>query len=97
MGYMRSIDIIVDRAGFEIQWGCLCFVPAVYTLCTRFCVQNPSGLSKEVAGSLFLLSLVSVALNYAADREREIFRATNGKALVWGKPAEFIMATCVLC
>ena len=25
MGYMRSIDIIVDRAGFEIQWGCLCF------------------------------------------------------------------------
>lgn len=23
MGYMRSIDIIVDRAGFEIQWGCL--------------------------------------------------------------------------
>ena len=26
MGYMRSIDIIVDRAGFEIQWGCLVWV-----------------------------------------------------------------------
>jgi len=93
MGYMRSIDIIVDRAGFEIQWGCLCFVPAVYTLCTRFCVQYPSGLSKEVAIALFILSLISVALNYAADREREIFRATDGKELVWGKPPEFIKAT----
>ena len=31
MGYMRSIDIIVDRAGWEIQWGCLVWVPAVYT------------------------------------------------------------------
>ena len=27
MGYMRSIDIIVDRAGYEIQWGCLVWVP----------------------------------------------------------------------
>jgi hypothetical protein len=27
---MRSIDIIVDRAGFEIQWGCLVWVPALY-------------------------------------------------------------------
>merc|ERR1712210_313736 len=26
MGYMRSIDIIVDRAGYEIQWGCLVLV-----------------------------------------------------------------------
>ena len=26
IGYMRSIDIIVDRAGFEIQWGCLSLI-----------------------------------------------------------------------
>ena len=29
IGYLRSIDIIVDRAGWEIQWGCLVFVPSV--------------------------------------------------------------------
>lgn len=31
-------------------------------------------------------------LNYAADRERDVFRATNGQSLVWGKKPEFIEA-----
>ena len=92
MGYMRSIDIIVDRAGFEIQWGCLCYVPAVYTLHTRFCVQNPSGLSLPIASFLFVISLAGVVFNYLADRERDVFRASNGKALVWGKKPVFIEA-----
>ena len=92
MGYMRSIDIIVDRAGFEIQWGCLVWVPSVYTLHSRFLVQYPSGLSFPVAFSIFVLSITGVVLNYLADRERDIFRATNGKALVWGKKPNFIKA-----
>lgn len=93
MGYMRSIDIIVDRAGFEIQWGCLVWVPAVYTLHSRFLVQYPSGLSFPAASCLFILSIAGVALNYMADRERDVFRATNGEALVWGKKPSFIKAT----
>merc|ERR1712048_1469786 len=92
MGYMRSIDIIVDRAGFEIQWGCLCYVPAVYTLHTRFCVQYPSGLSFPVAIVIFVISLSAVLLNYAADRERDVFRASNGKSLIWGKQPRYIAA-----
>merc|ERR1740130_1253809 len=92
MGYMRSIDIIVDRAGFEIQWGCLVWVPAVYTLHSRFLVQYPSGYSFPVALGLFILSMTGVALNYLADRERDVFRATNGQTLVWGKKPKFIKA-----
>jgi len=96
MGYMRSIDIIVDRAGFTIQWGCLCWVPAVYTLHTRYLVLHPSQLSLPVAGAIFALSMAGVALNYAADRERDIFRATNGEALVWGKKPDFIKAEYII-
>jgi len=92
MGYMRSIDIIVDRAGFEIQWGCLVWVPAVYTLHSRFLVQNPSGWSLPTAAVLFVVSMAGVVLNYAADRERDVFRATNGKTLVWGKKPKYITA-----
>lgn len=92
MGYMRSIDIIVDRAGYEIQWGCLVWVPSVYTFHSRFLVQNPSGLSFKVAMSLFVLSIAGVLLNYAADRERDVFRATQGKALVWGSKPRYITA-----
>uniref|UniRef100_A0A6U3VLR4 7-dehydrocholesterol reductase n=1 Tax=Ditylum brightwellii TaxID=49249 RepID=A0A6U3VLR4_9STRA len=92
MGYMRSIDIIVDRAGFEIQWGCLVWVPAVYTLHTRFLVQNPSGLSLPVASVIFVISIAGVLFNYLADRERDVFRAKQGKCLVWGKPPKYITA-----
>merc|ERR1711935_617465 len=92
MGYMRSIDIIVDRAGFTIQWGCLAYVPAVYTLHTRYLVLHPSGLSLPVAAAIFVLSMTGVVLNYAADRERDVFRATNGETLVWGKKPKFIKA-----
>ena len=93
MGYMRSIDIIVDRAGFEIQWGCLVWVPAVYTLHSRFLVQYPSGHSFPVALGLFVLSIAGVVLNYMADRERDVFRATSGQTLVWGKTPTYIKAT----
>jgi len=96
MGYMRSIDIIVDRAGFTIQWGCLAWVPSVYTLHSRFCVLHPSQLALVPALILFLTSVSGVALNYAADRERDVFRATNGQALVWGKPAISIKASYVV-
>ena len=92
MGYMRSIDIIVDRAGFEIQWGCLVWVPAVYTLHSRFSVQHPSDLSATTAGLIVLVSIAGVACNYAADRERDVFRSSGGKALIWGSKAKFIEA-----
>merc|ERR1719473_1006389 len=73
MGYMRSIDIIVDRAGFEIQWGCLVWVPAVYTLHSRFLVLHPSGLDLWQAGPLAAVGLAAVALNYWADKQRQDF------------------------
>jgi len=92
MGYMRSIDIIVDRAGFEIQWGCLVWVPSVYTLHSRFLVQYPSTLSFGAAAALFVLSITGVVLNYLADRERDVFRATNGDCKVWGQTPKFIKA-----
>jgi 7-dehydrocholesterol reductase len=67
MGYMRSIDIIVDRAGFEIQWGCLVWVPSLYTFHTRFLVLHPSQLDIVPAAVLFCVGLAGVALNFAAD------------------------------
>jgi 7-dehydrocholesterol reductase len=90
---MRSIDIIVDRAGFEIQWGCLVWVPCLYTLHARFCVQHPSGLSPAVAGTIFAVGLLGVLLNYLADLERQKFRECGGKMQVWGKAPVFIKAS----
>lgn len=92
MGYMRSIDIIVDRAGFEIQWGCLVWVPAVYTFHSRFLVLHPSGLGLLTASTIFAIGLAGVALNFAADNERQKFRERDGKMKVWGKDPTFVTA-----
>jgi 7-dehydrocholesterol reductase len=92
IGYMRSIDIIVDRAGWEIQWGCLVWVPSIYTLHSRFCVLHPSGLTFVQAASIFTIGMLGVALNYWADVQRKNFRENDGKGLVWGKPPVFVTA-----
>jgi 7-dehydrocholesterol reductase len=92
IGYMRSIDIIVDRAGFYETWGCFTFVPAVYTLHTRMLVRSPSGLSTESAVAIFAIGLAGVLLNFWADNQRQVFRELDGKGLVWGEKPRFVRA-----
>merc|ERR1712216_993143 len=60
IGYMRSIDIICDRAGFYETWGCLVFVPAMYSIHTRVLVRSPSQYSDLTCYLLFAVSLASI-------------------------------------
>lgn len=85
IGYMRSIDIIIDRAGFYETWGCLVWVPTIYTLHTRTMVNLPSGLSWPSATAIFVVGTAAVYFNFQADIQRQRFRETSGKELVWGK------------
>jgi 7-dehydrocholesterol reductase len=48
-GYMRSIDIMHDRAGYYLCWGCLVWVPSVYTSPAMYLVQNPIILGESTA------------------------------------------------
>jgi len=93
IGYMRSIDIIIDRAGFYETWGCLVWVPAIYTLHTRCAVALTSGLSPPVAAAIFSVGLTGVGLNFWADNQRQVFRETRGKTPVWGRQPQYIEAT----
>merc|ERR1719408_369670 len=93
IGYMRSIDIIVDRAGFYEEWGCLVFVPSMYTLHSRLLVRSPSQLSLPVASAIFILGLAGVLINFWADKQREWFREADGKMKIWGKAPSFVEAT----
>eukprot|EP00928_Gymnodinium_smaydae_P087044 TRINITY_DN7139_c0_g2_i1.p1 TRINITY_DN7139_c0_g2~~TRINITY_DN7139_c0_g2_i1.p1 ORF type:complete len:494 (+),score=93.85 TRINITY_DN7139_c0_g2_i1:59-1483(+) len=92
IGYMRSIDIIVDRAGFYETWGCLLWVPCLYTLHTRVAVNTPSGLSWPIALTIFIISLCGVLLNFWADDQRQRFREQKGDCEVWGKEPVYIEA-----
>lgn len=84
-GYLRSLDIMHDRAGFYICWGCLVWVPCVYTSPAMYLVLHPINLSPIMASFFFLAGTVCILMNYQADRQRQLVRATQGNCLVWGK------------
>lgn len=90
---MRSIDIIVHRAGFYEEWGCLVFVPSLYTLHTRLLVRSPSQISLAIALPIFLIGLAGVLVNFWADKQREWFREADGKCKIWGKAPVFVTAS----
>lgn len=92
-GYMRSMDIIVDRAGFYICWGCLVWVPAVYTSPVMFMVKHPVGLSLSAAALIFVAGVGAIFLNYWADKQRQDVRSKNGDTKIWGKAPVLIHAT----
>ncbi|NNM43727.1 MAG: 7-dehydrocholesterol reductase, partial [Chlamydiae bacterium] len=84
-GYLRSMDIMHDRAGFYICWGCLVWVPSVYTSPTLYLVQHPIHLGTTVTSLLLIVGASAILINYLADRQRQKVRATQGVCTVWGK------------
>lgn len=91
-GYLRSMDIMHDRAGFYICWGCLVWVPGVYTMPVAYLVQHPLHLEPILATAILLLGIFSVMGNYFADAQRQRVRATQGQCRIWGKEPKLIHA-----
>jgi 7-dehydrocholesterol reductase len=92
MGYMCSMDIQHDRAGYYLCWGCLVWVPAVYTSHSFYLVEHCPEWSPLGALTLFLCGLFCVFINYDSDNQRYVFRQANGKCLIWGKEPKYIVA-----
>lgn len=91
-GYWCTMDICHDRAGFYICWGCLVWVPSLYTSPAWYLVKNPVTLGPVLASMIFVAGAAMIYLNYDCDRQRKVFRATNGQTPVWGQLPTFIEA-----
>ncbi len=90
-GYLGSLDIMHDRAGFYICWGCLVWVPSTYTSATLYLVKHPVELGVW-APLLAAAGVAAILVNYLADAQRQAVRAADGKTTVWGKPPVLIRA-----
>ena len=84
-GYLRSLDIMHDRAGFYICWGCLVWVPCIYTSPTLYLVNHPHQLGLFWSSAIGLIGAFAILMNYMADRQRQRVRALQGQCRVWGK------------
>ncbi len=87
-GYLRSLDIMHDQAGFYICWGCLVWVPAIYTSPALFMVQHPFQLPFMVAMTIFVVGTLAILTNYMADRQRQMVRIHQGACRIWGRKPE---------
>lgn len=92
---MCTIDIILDRAGYYICWGCLCYIPGLYASFSYYLTSHPIALGYPLASTILATGLLCIAINYIADWQRQDVRATDGKTTVWGKKPEVIRAKYV--
>jgi len=91
-GYMGTVDIMHDRGGYYICWGCLCFLPSTYTAHTLFLTKYPHNYPPFMAYAVFAAGFASIWINYWADYQRQVVRETGGKCKVWGKEPKVIHA-----
>jgi len=91
-GYMCSMDIQHDRAGYYICWGCLVWVPAVYTSQSFWLTTHAPDLSLATAAAITAAGLICIWINYDSDRQRYNFRQSKGKDKIWGKIPNKIVA-----
>ena len=66
------MDIAHDRAGYYLCWGCLVWVPAVYTSPPLFLVSHPYQLPTVAALAIFVAGAGSIFVNYDSDRQRQV-------------------------
>lgn len=93
MGYMCSMDIQHDRAGYYICWGCLVWVPAVYTSAAFYLTTSGPPMSALTALLMALGGWICIWINYDSDRQRYVFRQTNGDCLIWNHAPKHIVAS----
>lgn len=94
-GYFCTMDIQHDRAGFMLCWGCMVWVPSVYTMHTYFLASHPVDLSFLETVVVCMLGVMCVYWNYDCDQQRQEFRRTSGATAIWGKKPSFVTAKYV--
>ena len=82
-GYTRSFSVIEDRAGFIPTWGQMVLVPAVYTSQLHFSVRRPTGYTASWAILLGLINASCTAMILWVNRQRQVFRETDGDSMLW--------------
>jgi 7-dehydrocholesterol reductase len=107
MGYTSTLDVMHDRAGYYICWGCLVWVPSVYVVHSHHLAHqvllartgNKAGafvdMSDAWAAACLLAGLAMIWWNYDCDLQRSFVRGKGGKCELWGQPAKVLRAPYV--
>lgn len=88
--YLNTIDIHHDHFGWMLGWGDCVWLPYMYTLQGFYLVYNPVQLSTPYALFVFAFGLAGYFIFHCANRQKERFRQSQGKATIWGRAPEYV-------
>lgn len=88
--YLNTIDIHHDHFGWMLAWGDCVWLPYMYTLQGLFLVFHPIQLSTGYACFVLSLGLIGFWIFLASNNQKDRFRRTNGKTLIWNERPKFI-------
>ncbi|CAN1804270.1 7-dehydrocholesterol reductase [Linum perenne] len=77
-GYWNTMDIAHDRAGFYICWGCLVWVPSIYTSPGMYLVNHSVDLGSQFIAYFYVIYL-TILLVDRATRDDDRCRSKYGK------------------
>lgn len=69
-GYTNTTDIANDRCGYYLLWGCICYVPCVYTSVSTYHFYHPQFVPVSFGLPYIFLGLSMILLNYLSDQVR---------------------------
>ena len=70
-----------------------CSLQSVYVSHSLYLVNHSVNLPFSVAAAIFVAGYLAICINYDADRQRAVARATGGDCLIWGRKPDMIRAT----
>lgn len=86
--YLKTIDIHHDHFGWMLAWGDAVWLPYMYTLQGLYLVFNPVELSVPYALFVLVFGLVGFYIFASSNNQKDYFRESGGKGLIWGKQAK---------
>ena len=75
-GYWGTMDIAHDRAGYYLCWGCLNWVPAIYTSPALYITEHPIEWSLPAATAIGVAGTAAIYINYDSDRQRQVWASS---------------------
>lgn len=94
-GYFDSLDIMHDRFGFYICWGICALLPALYPVSSLYLTEHAGHVPVVTGVAVFAAGVTAIWINYQADRQRQLTRASNGECEIWGRKPTIIRARYV--
>lgn len=78
-GYYNTLDIIMDKLGYWLVYGCMVYIPCIYTFATYyFAIHKTDPLSFLQYVIILIVGSLSICYNYATDLDKYYFKQTDG-------------------